>query len=132
VTDAAFGSTFTAYSLPFYPSWTPDLWGRVRNTVRANVASAADLENTRLTAQAEPAVDYFQLRGQDPLKQLLDSTVVAYEHSLELTKVLYETSIDCDEAVAQAEIQLETIRAHDTNFGILCSQFEHAIALLVG
>jgi len=132
----ASGTTFNEYSLPFDASWTPDLWGRVRNTVRANVAnaqaSAADLENTRLTAQAELAVDYFQLRGQDALKQLLDSTVVAYEESLKLTKALYETGIDSDEAVAQAETQLETARAQDTNLGILRAQYEHAIALLVG
>jgi NodT family efflux transporter outer membrane factor (OMF) lipoprotein len=130
------GSTFTEYSLPFDASWTPDLFGRVRNTVRAAAAnaqaSAADLENTRLTAQAELAVDYFQLRGQDALKQLLDSTVVAYEKSLELTKALYETGIDSDESVAQAETLLEATRALDTNIGILRSQYEHAIALLVG
>jgi len=135
-TGTSGGTTFTEYSLPFDASWTPDLWGRVRNTVRANVAnaqaSAADLENTRLTAQAELAVDYFQLRGQDALKQLLDSTVVAYEESLKLTKALYETGIDSDEAVAQAETQLEATRALDTNIGILRSQYEHAIALLVG
>ncbi len=136
VASRASGTTFTAYSLPFDASWTPDLWGRVRNTVRANIAnaqaSAADLENTRLTAQAELAVDYFQLRGQDALKQLLDSTVVAYEQSLELTKALYETGIDSDESVAEAETQLEATRALDTNIGILRSQYEHAIALLVG
>jgi NodT family efflux transporter outer membrane factor (OMF) lipoprotein len=130
------GTTFNEYSLPFDASWTPDLWGRVRNTVRANVANAqaseADLENTRLTAHAELAVDYFQMRGQDALKQLLDSTVVAYEESLKLTKALYETGIDSDEAVAQAETQLEAARAQDTNLGILRAQYEHAIALLVG
>ncbi len=130
------GQTFAEYAMPFDASWTPDLWGRVRNSVRANVAnaqaSAADLENVRLTAQAELAVDYFQMRGQDALKQLLDSTVVAYQQSLDLTKVLYETGIDSDEAVAQAETQLEATRAADTNLGILRSQYEHAIALLVG
>ncbi len=135
-TGTSGGTTSNEYSLPFDASWTPDLWGRVRNTVRANVAnaqaSAADLENTRLTAQAELAVDYFQLRGQDALKQLLDSTVVAYEESLKLTKALYETGIDSDEAVAQAETQLEATRAEDTNIGILRSQYEHAIALLTG
>ncbi len=136
VASKASGSTFTAYSIPFDASWTPDLWGRVRNTVRANVAnaqaSAADLENTRLTAQAELAVDYFQLRGQDALKQLLDATVVAYEESLKLNQALYETGIASDEAVAQAETQLETARAQDTNLGILRAQYEHAVALLVG
>ena len=135
-TSSSSGSTFTAYSLPFDASWTPDLWGKVRNTVRANVAnaqaSAADLENVRLTAQAELAVDFFELRGQDALKQLLDSTVDAFQKSLELTKALYETGIDSDEAVAQAETQLEATRALDTNLGIQRSQLEHAIALLVG
>jgi len=130
------GTTFTSYSFPFDASWTPDLWGRVRNTVRANIAnaqaSAADLENTRLTAQAELAVDYFQLHGQDALKKLLDSTVEAYEKSLELTKALYETGIDSDEAVGQAETQLDETRAAATNLGILRAQYEHAIALLVG
>jgi NodT family efflux transporter outer membrane factor (OMF) lipoprotein len=130
------GTTFNEYSLPFDASWTPDLFGRVRNTVRAGVAnaqaSAADLENTLLTAQAELAVDYFQLRGQDDLKVLLDATVKAYAESLDLTKALYETGIDSDESVAQAETQLEATQALATNLGILRAQYEHAIALLVG
>ena len=41
------------------------------NTFEAQ-ATAADLENTRLTAQAELAADFFQLRAQDALKQLFD------------------------------------------------------------
>jgi NodT family efflux transporter outer membrane factor (OMF) lipoprotein len=128
--------TFNEFDLPFDASWTPDLWGRVRNTVKGNVAaaqaSAADLENTRLTAQAELAVDYYQLRTQDSLKQLLDATVVAYQQSLELTQAQFETGIGTDEAVAQAEVQLQTTQAQDTNLGIARAQYEHAIALLVG
>ena len=135
-TGTSSGTTSNEFSLPFDASWTPDLFGRVRNLVRAGVAnaqaSAADLENTRLTAQAELAADYFQLRGQDALKQLLDATVVAYAQSLKLTQALYETGIDSDESVAQAETQLEATQALDTNVGILRSQYEHAIALLVG
>ncbi|MGH9692258.1 MAG: efflux transporter outer membrane subunit [Candidatus Acidiferrales bacterium] len=124
------------YLLPFDASYVPDLWGRVRNTVRSASAaaqvSAADLESARLTVHADLAVDYYELRAQDGLKQVLDSTVVAYRESLRLTTALYETGIDSDEAVAQAETQLETARAEDTNLGILRSQYEHAIALLVG
>jgi NodT family efflux transporter outer membrane factor (OMF) lipoprotein len=129
-------SLYTDYSLPFDASWTPDLWGRVRNTVKGNIAaaqaSAADLANTRLTAQAELAVDYYQLRTQDALGQLLDATVAAYQQSLTLTQALYETGIDDDEAVAQAQVQLQTTQAQATNLAIARAQYEHAIALLVG
>jgi len=128
--------TGTEYVFPFDASWTPDLWGRVRNTVRSNAAaaqaSAADLENTRLTQQAELAVDYYQLRSQDSLKQILDATVAADLESLKLTQVLFETGIDADEAVAQADVQLKTTQAQDTNLEIARAQYEHAIALLVG
>jgi NodT family efflux transporter outer membrane factor (OMF) lipoprotein len=133
---ASSNSSFTEYSLPFDASWEPDLWGRVRNTVRGNVAgaqaSAADLENTRLSMQAELAVDYFQLEGQDSLIKLLDQTVAAYQESLRLNRVLLATGIGSDENVAQAETQLESTQALDTNLEIARAQYEHAIALLAG
>ena len=128
--------TFADYTLPFDATWQPDLFGRIRNTIKSAAygaqASAADLENTRLTVQADLAMDYFQLRGQDALKQLLDSTVVAYQQSLDLTKAQYETGIGTDEAVAEAETQLESTQAQDAALGIQRAQFEHAIAMLTG
>lgn len=134
VTSAS--GVYTDYSLPFDASWTPDLWGRVRNTVKGNTAAAqastADLQNTRLTAQAELAVDYYELRSQDALIQLLGASVAAYQQSLKLTQALYETGIDDDEAVAQAEVQLQTTQTQATNLAIARAQYEHAIALLVG
>jgi NodT family efflux transporter outer membrane factor (OMF) lipoprotein len=134
-TSSAVG-TFTDYTLPFDATWQPDLFGRIRNTIKSAAygaqASAADLENIRLTAQADVAVDYFQLRGQDALKQLLDSTVVAYQQSLDFAKAQYETGIGTDEAVAQAETQLEATQAQDAALGIQRAQFEHAIAMLTG
>jgi len=134
-TSGAKGSVAN-FSLPGDASWVPDLWGKVRNTVASNASaaqvSAADLENTRLSIHSELAVDYFQLRGEDNLKQLLDSTVVAYQQSLDLTNVLYQTGIDSDESVAQAETQLKSAQAADINVGILRAQYEHAIAVLVG
>jgi NodT family efflux transporter outer membrane factor (OMF) lipoprotein len=112
------------------------LFGRIRNTVRSAAygaqASAADLENTRLIVQADVATDYFQLRGQDALRELLDSTVVAFQQSLDLTKALYETGIDSAEDVARAETQLETTQAQDAALGVQRAQFEHAIAMLTG
>jgi NodT family efflux transporter outer membrane factor (OMF) lipoprotein len=78
------------------------------------------------------AVDYYQLRTQDALRQLLDASVAAYRQSLTLTQALYETGIDDDEAVAQAQVRLQTTQVQATNLGIARAQFEHAIALLVG
>lgn len=134
--SAGKGGIFEEYTFPFDATWQPDLFGRIRNTIKSAAygaqASAADLENVRLTAQADLAMDYFQLRGQDALKQLLDATVVAYQKSLDLTKAQYETGVGTDEAVAQAETQLETNQAQDTALGIQRAQFEHAIAMLTG
>jgi NodT family efflux transporter outer membrane factor (OMF) lipoprotein len=128
--------TSTLYSLPLDASWEPDLWGSVRNTVRANQynaqASAAALESLRLSAQADLAVDYYTLRGQDDLKEVLDATVAADQKTLDLTKWLYQSGIDSDEDVSAAETALASARAQATNVGILRAQFEHAIALLVG
>jgi len=128
--------SYTDYSLPFDASWEPDFWGRVRNTVRANLsaaqASAADLQNVRLSEQAELAVDYFELRAQDSLKQILDSTVIAYQETLDLTQSQYRAGLSSDEAVAQAEAQLRAAQAQDSNLGILRAQYEHAIAVLIG
>ena len=124
------------FNLPFDVSWEPDLWGRVRNTVRqtSNAAqvSAADLENVKLTEQTNLAVFYFQLRGQDALEDLYQTTVDVDQQSLDLTRVLYNSGLDNDEAVAQAEIALESAKTAATNAGIARAQYEHAIALLVG
>jgi NodT family efflux transporter outer membrane factor (OMF) lipoprotein len=129
-------TSFTDYSLPFDASWEPDFWGRIRSTIKANVyaaqASAADLENVRLTDQAELAVDYYELRAQDSLKEVLDSTVVAYQDTLGLTTSQYKAGLSNDEAVAQAEAQLRAAQAQDTNLGILRAEYEHAIAVLIG
>jgi NodT family efflux transporter outer membrane factor (OMF) lipoprotein len=124
------------FNLPFDVNWEPDLWGRVRNTVRqySNAAqvSAADLENVKLTEQTNLAVFYFQLRGQDALEDLYQETVEVDQKSLDLTRVLYKSGLGNDEAVAQAEIALESAQAAATNAGIARAQYEHAIALLVG
>lgn len=130
------GVTSSNYAMPFDVSWAPDLWGRVRNEVReaqyAAQVSAADLENERLTEQAALAGYYFELRGQDALQDVYNQTVEADEKSLELTRSLYETGIDNDEAVAQAEVTLEDAQATSTGIATNRAIYEHAIAMLIG
>jgi NodT family efflux transporter outer membrane factor (OMF) lipoprotein len=124
------------YSLPLEASWEPDLWGKVRNTVReaqyAAQVSAADLENERLAEQASLAEYFFEIRGQDMLQKIYDDTVVADQQAYDLTRGLYETGIDDEISVVEAETTLRSAQAGATNVGVARAQYEHAIAVLVG
>jgi NodT family efflux transporter outer membrane factor (OMF) lipoprotein len=131
-----YGQTQGDFVLPFDLSYEVDAWGRIHLTVQAAtasaLASAADLETARLSIHAELAADYFALRGLDAQKQLLDSTVVAYQKALDLTTNRYNGGLAAKVEVAQAETQLETTQAQAIDVGVQRAQFEHAIAALVG
>jgi NodT family efflux transporter outer membrane factor (OMF) lipoprotein len=127
---------YTDYVLPVDASYEPDLWGRVRREVESSrsavQASAADLANVNLSLQAELASDYFNLRGLDAQKQLLDSTVVSYERALQLTQSRYNGGIATAVDVAQAQTQLDQTRALSIDLGVQRAAYEDAIAVLIG
>jgi len=116
--------------------WEPDLWGSVRRSVEAahaNMqASAADLANVALSLHAELASDYFEMRGLDLQAQLLNNTVKADADYLHLTQVRFKGGIGTEVDVAQAETQLETVKAEAIDVGVARAQYEHAIATLTG
>jgi NodT family efflux transporter outer membrane factor (OMF) lipoprotein len=126
----------TLANVPISASWEPDLWGRVRNTIREAQynaqLSAADLENVRLTEQANLAVFFFELRGQDALQKILNDTVEADKKSLELARARYETGVDTQLSLVEAQVTLQQAESASTNLGIARAQFEHAIAVLIG
>jgi NodT family efflux transporter outer membrane factor (OMF) lipoprotein len=126
----------STFSLPLDASWAPDIWGKVRNTVRqaqyAAQVSAADLENERLTEQASLAEYFFEIRGQDMLQKIYNDTVAADQKTLELTQSLYQLGIDDQIAVVQAQTALRSAQAGATNVAVARAQYEHAIAMLVG
>ncbi len=122
--------------IPFDASYEADVWRRIHSSIEAGIAgaqaSAGDLETVRLSLQAELALDYFQLHGLDAQKQLLDTTVAAYDKAVELTQNRYNQGVASRLDVVQAQTQLETIRAQATDTGVQRAQFEHAIAILIG
>jgi NodT family efflux transporter outer membrane factor (OMF) lipoprotein len=130
------GQQSTIYSLPVDVAWAPDLFGKVRNTVRefqyGAQLSAADLENERLIEQASLAQIFFEIRGQDELQRILNATVEADKKALELTRARYETGVDDALSVVQAQTTLESVQAQAINIGLARAQFEHAIATLIG
>jgi NodT family efflux transporter outer membrane factor (OMF) lipoprotein len=117
-------------------SWEIDVWGRIRRTVEASYASAeasaADLAAARLSAQSVLATDYLDLRINDELKRLLDATVDADTRSLQITQNRYNQGTAARSDVAQAQAQVEGVRAQAINVGVQRAQLEHAIAVLIG
>jgi NodT family efflux transporter outer membrane factor (OMF) lipoprotein len=128
--------TTNVYSLAGDLSWEVDVFGRVRRNVEGSVAnaqaSAADLESVRLTMQAELALDYFELRGLDSQKALLDTNIAALDKALGMTVNRFNQGVVSGVDVAQAQTQLETTRAQATDLRIRRAQLEHAIATLTG
>jgi NodT family efflux transporter outer membrane factor (OMF) lipoprotein len=124
------------YNLSLNASWAPDLWGGVRSTINANVAnaqaSAATVAGVRLLAQAQLAINFFQLRVLDSQRQLLETTVAAYQKSLELTRNRYNAGVAARAEVVLAETQLRSTQAQMIDVGVQRAQLEHAIAILIG
>ena len=117
-------------------AWEPDLWGSVRRQVESSEASAqasaATLQALRLSTQATLAQNYFQLRALDAQIKLLNDTAETYEKTLKITQNRYTAGIAAKSEIVQAETQLESARAQAINLGVQRTQFEHAIAMLIG
>ncbi|MGI9072879.1 MAG: efflux transporter outer membrane subunit [Bryobacteraceae bacterium] len=130
------GVTAGDFVFPLDLSYEVDLWGRVRRTIASAreqfQASAADLENVRLSLHAELGTDYFEARSLDVQKELLDNTVLAYQKALQLTKNRFEGGLSSKAEVVQAQTQLNTTEAQDIDVAVARAQYEHAMAVLVG
>lgn len=134
-TTAGTGTTNTGVAV-LEAAWVPDLWGRVRRTVESEKslaqASAAELANARLSAQAVLAEDYFELRVLDEEAELYRNTVASYEQFLKLTQLQYREGTQAYAAVVSAQSQLASARALLISVGATRAQMEHAIAVLTG
>ena len=135
-TQANTGQTSSIWNAPIEVSWTPDLWGKIRNEVHeaqyAAQVSAADLQLEKLTEQSSLAEYFFEIRGQDMLQQILSETVAADQKALDYNQAQYDTGVGDYISVAEAKTTLEAAEATAENVGLLRAQYEHAIAMLLG
>jgi len=127
---------FNSNTLGGSVSYELDLWGQIRNEVAAGeanaAASAADLENARLSLIAQLVDDYIQLRSLDRDSAILDDTVQNFTRALELTVQRHDAGIAPGLDVAQAQTQLNAARSQAAQTLAQRALMEHAIAALLG
>ncbi|HKU00632.1 MAG TPA: efflux transporter outer membrane subunit [Paraburkholderia sp.] len=113
-----------------------DLWGKVRNEVKAgeasSVASEADLASLQLSLQAKLATTWFNLLGLDQQSKLLTDTIATYRRALELTESRQRGGIASSLDVSRAQNQLAAAQASWDDVSARRALYEHAIATLVG
>ena len=130
------GLTFNDFVLPIDLSYQVNVWGRVSKNVESYreqaQASAADLAVINLSLHATLAVDYFAARSLDAEEKLLQDTVAQYQQAFQLNEDRYQGGLASEVEVEQARTILETTRAQMVDVGVARSQFEHAVAVLIG
>ena len=130
--------TYTTTFVPgFTSTWDLDVWGKVRRQIESNAsaaqATAADLDNAKLSAQAALATAYFNLLAANLSNNLLVRTTEEYKKTLKIVRDQFNAGYSVTEAdVATAEAQVFTTEAQALNALVQRAQFEHAIAILIG
>jgi multidrug efflux system outer membrane protein len=142
--DAAANSTradqgageYTVHSVVGFASYEADLFGRVRDTVRAARADAAATENLfaqiKLAIQADVAQTYFTLLMLDTERDVLRQTIVLREDAEKVLAARFKEGEVGEQDHLQAKSDLENTRAQLAALDESRGRTEHALAVLVG
>lgn len=125
-----------SHSLSGSASWEIDLWGRVRNSARAGIASFKasqyDYENAKLSIITSVANTYFTLVSLQNQEQILKDSLASYEETLSYRKAEYESG-NVDELVySQAKASVDDAKSQLVSLQDSLISTRTALALLAG
>ena len=136
---AAGGKTIPPFDLwqyGFDSTWELDLWGRVRRAVESARASeeaaAENRRNTLVSALAELARDYVQLRGVQRNMQIVRENLRTAQESLRLTQERAASGLTNELDVSNAQAQVSSVAAQLPVLQQQEAQAINALSLLLG
>jgi multidrug efflux system outer membrane protein len=131
-----FSTVQNDFTLGAGASYEVDLAGRVSRSVEGAKASAeqsaADLANTRLVVSAELASDWYSLVTLDASLDVLDRSIALQRKALGFVNSRHELGAGTGLEVAQQQALLDNTLTQVDVQKRQRSQFEHAIATLIG
>ncbi|UVM49098.1 MULTISPECIES: efflux transporter outer membrane subunit [unclassified Pseudomonas] len=120
----------------FSASYELDLFGRIRREVESAKADmqqqANDLSNARLVITAQLAATYFALREVDAERDVLTRSIAWQQKALDFVSAQNSFGQVSELSVLQQRAQLDTTRTQARLLLTRRSQYEHAIAAMIG
>jgi NodT family efflux transporter outer membrane factor (OMF) lipoprotein len=124
------------YQAYFDASYEIDLFGGVRNTVKATrsdaEASADELRNTLISTLAEVAKDYIQLREYQEQLRIAREQAASQRDTVHITEVRNRAGLVSDLDVANARATVASTESTVPQLESKIGQQIHALALLLG
>ena len=127
---------FDVFQYGFDASWEPDLWGQVRRSIESSRATLEASEDARraalLSALAEVARDYIDLRGTQEQLRIARENVRTSQQGLNLTQQRAAAGVTTDLDVANASAQVSTTAAQIPSLQQHEQEDINALSLLLG
>jgi NodT family efflux transporter outer membrane factor (OMF) lipoprotein len=126
---------YNLYQAGFDTSWELDIWGGVRRGVEAasamSEASYDDRNAVLLSARAELARDYIELRDTQSLLQIARENLEIARNTTKLTQIRVHEGVTTDLDVANASAQVASIESLIPPLESRCATTINAIGVLL-
>ena len=129
-------ATFNDWLVPVDLSYEVDVWGRVRRSLEATraqaIAAKDDEAVIRLAVQTDVAQYYYTLRLLDAQSDILTKTVTSYQEQIRLVTAQVNAGLSSLVVLNQAQAQLQSTLAQQSDIARARADQEHALAILCG
>ena len=124
------------FNLPVEATYEVDLWGQIRRSIESANAltqvSVADYENVLLQLKSDVASFYIMAHYIDQELIILRNNIDLQQRAVDLANVRHQGGVASGLDVSAAETLLDTTQGTYVGLGVQRSQFEHALAVLLG